>query len=157
MWGMPSYACRRRPNEEKMKLIMQRHLCPENIVNTQVPRTNPEVWELMSRGAQVADNATQRVQLMQAHALSSILEVINAVGNNTGGQTEDHLNTMTDATRLITMSFASLTQVRKELVRNSLGFPIAKFCSWETPVGEDVLFTDLGKKLKDKDEVHFKL
>ncbi len=69
------------------------------------------------------------------------------------GAAEDHLATMTDATCLITMSFASLTQVRKELVRNSLGFPIAKFCTWETVVGEEQLFVELGKKLKDKDDV----
>ena len=140
-----------------MKLLMERHLCPDNIPNMAIPRTNPKVWDLMNRGAQVADNATQKVQALQTHALSALLGIINAVGSNLGGATEDHLETMTDATRLLTMSFASLTQVRKELVRNCLGYPIAKYCTWETAVGEETLFVDLGKKSKDKDELHYKL
>ena len=149
--------CRRRPNEERMKLIMQRHLCPENIPNAAVPKTNPEIWENMPRGAQVADSAIQRTQSLHVHALSAVLEIINAIGNNSAGPTESHLATLTDCTRLLTMSFASSCQVRKELIRNHLGMPLAKFCSWETPVGQEHLFTDLGKKLKDRDETQVKL
>ncbi len=116
----------RRPNEDKMKSIMSKHLVPENVPNMCVPRTNTEVWDLMNHGNQVADNVTQQVQLMQVHALSALLEIINAIGSNTAGPTEDHLATLTDATRLITMSFSSLTQVRKELVRNCLGYLVKK-------------------------------
>ncbi len=95
---------------------MDKHLCPENVPNMAVPSTNPEVW---GRGHQVADNATQRVQTMQVHALSELLSIINLIGNSNGGLTETHLSTLMDATRLLTMPFASLMQVHKELIQNS--------------------------------------
>ncbi len=136
---------------------MSKHLCPANIPNMGTPKTNPEVWELMPRGYQVADNYTQKVQQILAHALSAILEIITAIGSDTGGSTESHLRTLTDAQRLVTMGFSWLTQIRKELIRNCLGFPIAKFCTWESLVGTDLLFQDLHKKLKDRDETTFKL
>ncbi len=62
-----------------------------------------------------------------------------------------------DASKLVSISFVSLLQVHKKLIRNCLGFPMAKFCSWDTPVGQDSLFTYLNKKLKDCDDIQFKL
>ncbi len=115
------------------------------------------MWDHLNRGQQVADNSIQRVQSLMAHGLSAIIGVINAIGSGTAGLTEEHLETLTDANRLVTMSFASMCQVRKELIRSAMGFPLAKLCTWETPVGQELLFPDLGKKLKDKDEVQVKL
>ncbi len=122
-----------------------------------VPRTNPEVWDMLNRGQQVADNGAQRVQSLMAHALSAIIEVINQIGSGTAGLTEEHLQTLTDANRLVTMGFSSMSQIRKELIRNALGYPLGKLCTWETPVGTELLFPDLGKKLKDKDDMQVKL
>ncbi len=122
-----------------------------------VPRTNPEVWDMLNRGQQVADNSTQKVQSLMAHALSAIIEVINQIGSGTAGLTEEHLQTLTDANRLVTMSFSAMCQVRKELIRNALGFPLGKLCTWDTPIGQELLFPELGKKLKDKDDMQVKL
>ncbi len=140
-----------------MKIIVEKYKIPENIPNMVIPKTNTEIWELMPRGTQVADNSVQKIQSVQVHALSALLAIIDAIGTGNGGCTETHLTTLTDLTRLITMSFTSLTQVRKELIRNSMGFPVAKFCMWDTIVGHNVLFTELNKKLKDRDDTQYKL
>ena len=103
------------------------------------------------------DNGTQKVQKMMAHALSVILNIINQIGEGQADMTEVHLQELTDATRILTMGFSNLNQVRKELIRNSLGFPMAKFCSWETPVGTESMFIDLSKMLKERDDTRFKL
>ncbi len=144
-------------NDDKVKLARQRHLVPENIPNMSVPRTNTEVWEALNKGQQVVDMATQRVQQSLAHALAAIFEMINAIGDGTAGSTESHLLGLTDANRLITDAFTSLSQVRKEQFRNALGYPIGKLCTWSTPVGQDLIFPDLGKKLKDGDDTRVKL
>ncbi len=89
---------RRRPNDERTKSLMDKHRCPANVPNMAVPRTNTEVWEILPRGQQVTDNATQRVQAMQVHALSALLSIINQIGSGNGGMTETHLSTLTDAT-----------------------------------------------------------
>ena len=151
------YFHRRRPSEEKVKQCTSAHPTTSNVPNMTVPRTNPEIWEMLNRGQQVVDNTVQRVQSYQAHALSAIIDIINQIGNGTAGLTEQHLRTLTNANRLVTMSFSTMSQIRKELVRNSLGMPLAKLCNWEVPVGKDLLFPDLGRKLKDKDEVQVKL
>ncbi len=130
---------------------------PDNVPNLVVPRTNPEVWEHLHRGTQMVDGQIQRVQLLQVNALSVILRIIDEIGTNRAGLTESHLEELTDANRMVTMSFACLNQVRKEAIRNAMGFPLAKFCGWDVPVGTDCLFPDLSKKLKEKDEVGFKL
>ncbi len=59
--------------------------------------------------------------------------IIDQIGNDTAGITESHLDELTDANCIVTMSFAYMVQVRKDLVRNALGYPISKFCTWETP------------------------
>ncbi len=138
-------------------MFLERYKLPENVKNLDVPKTNNDVWDLMHKGNQVVDAATQRVQRLMAHGLSVILGIIDQIGRDQGGTTESHLQELTDATRLMTMGFSSLTQVRKELIRNSLGFPLAKFCGWDTPVGREELFMDLPKMLKERDDTRYKL
>ncbi len=118
--------CRRRPSEEKIKAATCRNLFPENIPNLATLSMNPEVWELLNRGQQVADTATQRIQSFLAHGISAVIKIISAIGTDEGGSTETHLQSLTDANCFLTMSFTTLSQVRKELIRNSLGFPLTK-------------------------------
>ena len=46
---------------------------------------------------------------------------------------------------------------RKISIRNALGFPLGKFCSWETPLGQDSLFLELTKKIKERDDARLNL
>ncbi len=149
--------CSAKPKEERFKMMTTKYKVPENVPNLQVPRTNPEVWENLHRGTQMLDNQVQRVQLLQVNALSVILRIIDEIGTNRGGLTESHLEELTDANRMLSMGFSSLNQVRKEAIRNAMGYPLAKMCGWDTPVGSESLFPDLSKKLKEKDEVQFNL
>ncbi len=125
--------------------------------NLQVPKTDVEVYERMAKPQQIVDHGLQRVQSLQAAALTSLLLVIDAVGSGTAGSTESQLEAITGATRLITMGFGGLHQVRKDCVRNALGWPIARLCDWSTPVGTETLFLDLGKRLSEKDTTRAKL
>ncbi len=111
----------------------------------------------MNKGVQIVDLSVQRLQALQVAALSVILRIIDQIGSDSAGMTESHLEELTDANRLVTMSFAYMVQVRKDLVRNAMGFPVAKFCNWETPVGKDLLFPDLTKKIKERDDAHVNL
>ncbi len=137
--------------------MTSKHLPPENVPNLTTPKTNTEVWEALPKGVQVVDATVQRIQSLQAAALSIILRIIDQIGNDTAGITESHLDELTDANRIVTMSFAYMVQVRKDLVRNALGYPISKFCTWETPTSCDSLFPDLPKKMKERDETQLNL
>ncbi len=50
-----------------------------------------------------------------------------------------------------------MNQVRKEAIRNAMGYLLARFCNWEMPVGKDFIFADLSKKLKEKEEAQINL
>ncbi len=129
----------------------------KNIKNMVVPKTNAEVYELMSKGHQIVDAGVQRTQHLQLAALGSLLRILDLIANDNGGTAEDHLQAITDATRALTMGFTGLHQVRKEVIRNCLGWPLAKLCDWATEVGTENIFPELGKKLAEKDTTRAKL
>ncbi len=128
-----------------------------NIPNMQVPKTDADVWDVLERGSQIADNTVQRSQNLQAAALAAILNIVNSIGTGSAGMTEEHLEVLTDCVRMLTMGFSTLNQVRKEIIRNALQYPIAKFCTAEAPVGTETLFIDLTKKLSERDTTKAKL
>ncbi len=125
--------------------------------NLCTPRTNSEIWDNLNRGHQTVDVGTQRAQSMQVSALSVIIRIVDEISNDRAGPTEDHLIALMDAVRLMAMSHSSLNQVRKEAIRNAMGYPIARFCNWECVVGRETLFVDISKKIKDRDEAQWKL
>ncbi len=107
---------------------------PSNIPNLAVPKTNTEIWDGMNRGHQTVDLGIQRMQSLQANALTSIIRIVEEICRGRAGPTENHLEGLMDAVRLLSMAFSSANQVRKEGIRNALGYPLARFCNWECPV-----------------------
>ena len=101
--------------------------------------------------------AVQRVQSLQVNALSSIILIIEEICKEEAGPTEDHLDALMDAVRLMSMGFSSCNQVRKESIRNALGYPLARFCNWEFTVGRETLFEDVTKKIEERDKAYYKL
>ncbi len=148
---------RRKPDEEQHKVIREKYPLIENVPNLMVPQTDREVYENMDKGAQIADQAVQHSQRLQAHALSAILRVLNAIGHGNAGMTHEHTRLLTDATRLISGSFTSGHQIRRDIIRNSMGWPLARLCDWRTPVGTETLFPDLNRKLSENDTTRTKL
>lgn len=145
-------ALRRRPGEEAVNKLLKMYPRPANVPGLSVPRTNPEVWESMHRGAAIADGAVQRIQGIMARACSASLQLVDAVGGGDRSQVEDHLEEISDIVRGLSASFSALSQVRKDIIRNDLGDPVAKLCTWETKVGQEFLFEgDVGKAAKERD------
>ncbi len=151
------YICRRRPMDDRYKKMCKEYKAPKNIEFMQVPETNKDVWELMKRGVQIVDSTTQRAQHLIISTLSILVKLVDQVSNDTAGACVDHDVKISDAVTMLVMGQSYLSQVRKELVRNSLGYPIAKFCTWDTLVGASLLFDDLPKKLKEREESYLKL
>jgi len=47
--------------------------------------------------------------------------------------------------------------VRKDVLRNDTGEPLARLCTWDTTIGQDWLFVcDVTKKCKERAEDHYK-
>ena len=151
-------ALRRKPGEEATKKLLEAYPRPANIENLQVPRTNQDVWDSLRRGSAIVDGNIQKIQALLGRSCSATIQLIDQVGSGSGGTMESHLAEVTDIVRGICTSFSSLNQVRKDIVRNELGEPMARLCSWDTPVGADTLFEgDVGKMIKEREDGRAKI
>ena len=157
IYGAYLVCCREKPEETSHKKMCETYLPPANVENLQVPKTNVEVWELLHPGVKIVDASVQKIQSIQVAGLSAILKLLDNYGKDIGNLDEDQLQQLTDATNMACMAFSSMNQIRKDLIRNALGFPIAKFCVWDSVVGPDLLFPGLGKKVKERDETRINL
>ncbi len=137
--------------------MTESYKAPSNVSRLQTPKTNPDVWELLNKGHQIVDSSTQRVQSLQVGVMSAVTRMVDAITNDTAGPLSDYAQELTDVVTMHVMSFNYLSQIRKDVIRNALGYPLAKFCAWDTPVGADLLFENLAKRMKDKDETQLKL
>lgn len=83
-------------------------------------------------------------------SLSVLMRIIDAIGTSDAGLVEDYLERITDAVRLISMSFAQLTQTRRDVHRNAVGDPLTPLCIWGTDTPEFLYGTNLRQQLKEK-------
>ena len=144
---------RQRPNDEHLKELMQKYQRPSNVPNLEVPRLNNEVWELLRKGSVIVDSLLQKIQGLLSKAISIVLGIVDKIGSENGGNTEDHLMDLSNCLRFLGATFSLLNQVRKDIVRNDVGDPIARLCNWETAVGTSFLFDcDVGKKCEERDK-----
>ncbi len=111
----------------------------------------------MHQGHKAVDMGVQKVQNLQVNALASIIQILEEICKDQAGSTDQHLDALMDSVRLMSMAFSSCNHVRKEAIRNALGYPIARFCNWEFEVGTDTLFVDVAKQIEDRDKAQFKL
>ena len=146
---------RRQPNDKLLLDMIEKYPRPENIAGLNVPKTNDVVWDSMKKGPQVVDASIQKVQTVLAKALVPVIHMVNDIGS---GKTEnkpvsEYLTPLTDVFRLGSAAFSLLNQTRKDVIRNDLGYPTSKICSWKYKVGQTELFEDdITKKLKELKE-----
>lgn len=144
---------RRRPNDKKVLGLADKHSRPKNVPNLTVPKTNVAVWDRLRKGPRVVDAALQKVQAVLAKSMIPVLRVVEDIGAGKVQGATTFLEPLNDTVSLVSASFSYLNQARKEVVRNDLHDPIAKMCTWDTPVGVDKLFgVDVLKKAKEVEE-----
>ena len=149
---------RAKPSESKCKELIERYTRPANMDNLQVPKTNEDVYELMDKGPIIVDTSVQKNQLLLSKVLIILTQLFEAFDTDTRVMVRDHQEALEDALKMLISCFSGLNQVRKDVIRNNMGYPLSKMCTWEIPVGATKLFdVELGKKIKEKEEARFKL
>ena len=142
----------RQPNDKQLLNVIEKYPGPQNVPGLIVPKTNDAVLKAMKRGAQIMDAGIQKIQTVLSKALVPVIEIVDKIdsGQTKGQRVADFL---TDVVRLSSVAFSLLSQTRKDLVRNELGYPMSKLCNWMYKVGADQLFEDdLLKKLRELKE-----
>ena len=142
---------RRKPSLDFIDKICKKYARPGNIANMVVPKTNNDVWANMRKGPRIVDMELQKVQLTLLKGLGPLLSFINDISTGKAKQPQEYLESMNDALRLVTAAFSSLSQTRKDVIRNDVcDFSFAKLCMWDTPVGQMDLFgVDVLKKVDE--------
>ena len=151
------FALRRQPNDKMLLDIVDKYPRPQNIPNLTVPKTNDGVWDAMKRGPQVADAGLQKIQTVISKSLVPVISIIDNIGQPGGSDRPiaHYLEPLTDVVRLLSAALSLLSQARKDIIRNDMGYPISKLCNWKYKVGGDQLFEDdLMKKLRELKEQH---
>ena len=154
---MFTYICRCRPIDELYKKLIKDYKAPKNVERMQVPETNKDVWDMLKRGPQIVDSTTQKAQHLVVATLSIIVKLNEQIANDTAGSCAEHDEQLSDAVTMLVMCQGYLSQVRKDVVRNSCGYPLAKWCTWDTAVGPTQLFDNLPRKLKEREDTYLKL
>ena len=93
------------------------------------------------------------MQLFVSKALVPLIGIINESGLSNGDKAgKEIMSAVYDAQRLVIAAFNYGNQVRKEIVRDSVrDGRTVKLCSWDTPVGESLLFADIHKRVLEID------
>lgn len=140
---------RKKPGAELTEKLCKKYPRPENVENMRVPKTNDQVFSVMNKGPKYVDIGIQKAQLMLLKGLGPIITIIDDIGKGKKQPMETYLESCMDSLRLVTAAFSSLSQVRKDVVRNDVK-EMTKLCTWETPVGKEDLFgVDVMKKLDE--------
>ncbi len=63
------------PTEEHIKELKYKYPVVAKIPNLRIPRTDVEVYEQLDKGNQIVDQAAQRIQSLQAAAMTSLLHI----------------------------------------------------------------------------------
>ena len=102
------------------------------------PKTNELVVSAMRVGAKIVDNAIANVQSIFGKSISPLMNMMADTNNDELKNTPivKYLPELTDAAKLGSAAIALLNQVRKDNIRNELGFPASQLCTWATPVGD---------------------
>ena len=144
---------RKKPVDTSVTDVMKKYKKPANIKALKVPKTNAEVFDGMNKGPKVTDACVQKTQLMLSKALVPLITTVNDIGIGKADELAPKLEPLMDVIRLTAGALSQLSQVRKDIIRNDLKYPMAKLCTWETPVGDDWLFgSDVVKKVKEKSD-----
>jgi hypothetical protein len=147
---------RRRSNEDNIKKVMAKYPRPKNLTNLVIPKTNKDVLQALRKGTAIVDGLIQKVQMMLSKATVVFVKCIDDIGCNRAGSAESYLESLMDGQ--LSAAFSTLCQIRKDVIRNDLGEPMARLCTWDTAVGQQALFDcDATKKCKEGDESSYRI
>ena len=132
---------RLKPHDGSIKELAAKYPYPGNVPHLKVPKTNPDIVVDLWKGSQYLDLLIQKCQMMTSKALVPMLTLLDEMRNNPSKPISSFTGPMHDSLRLLTASFNCMSQARKDVVRNNFrDAKLAKLCTWETPVGSDLLF-----------------
>ena len=95
----------------------------------------------MWKGSLYLDLLIQKCQLMTSKALIPILRLVDDINTQPKRHISDYHESLHDSLRLLTASFNSLSQARKDVIKTTFhDSHVSKLCTWDTPVGTDYLF-----------------
>ena len=148
-----------RLDDEKIKEIGNKYLPPGNTKNVRVPRTNPEIWKLLSKAQRTRDIKLQRTHNIVTSMLTAsinLLSKVRTVRKNKGEVDLKSLeNTMTDITRLASACFTDISGIRRESMKSGISERFRPLCTKEDTESNSTEFLfgeNLNQRIKELGE-----
>ena len=106
------------PCTEKIKEVCERYPTPANTKNIVVPKTNNEIWKLLTKGQRLRDVRLQKTQNLITKSISASVSLLDSVrkAKKSGSKVDLKCveDTLTDIVRLTSACYSDMNNSRKE-------------------------------------------
>ena len=143
-------------SDVKIKEVCKKYPRPENSKNLRVPRTNLEIWKLLSKGQKAKDIRLQKIQNLTTKSAIASSNLLDELRNKKSMDNKQIKSVITDILRLNSAAFTELSLIRKESIKPGLTDQFKPLCNTSTEDtynSTELLFGEnLNQKIKDLSE-----
>ena len=132
-------------NKEKVKEVVEKHLCPQNTPNLRVPRVNPQVWRMLPAHAKTKDVQMQKMHMMMVKSVTitaKLFSVIIQQQKKGTIATKSVTPLITDLLRIGSAIYTDFSQQRREAVKPYLNDECKELCKPNEDSSTQFLFGD---------------
>ena len=96
----------------------------------------------------------KKVQTIMSKAMVPVFNMVSGIGDSTLKDTllQDYLTPLTDMMRLGFAAFSLLDHSCRDVIQNDMKYPTNKLCHSKHPIGQEDLFGDVPKMVKEMKE-----
>ncbi|XP_069129906.1 uncharacterized protein [Argopecten irradians] len=134
--------------------LKQLYKIPKNLECLLPPRTNSEVWGMVSPQFHGRDRLMQDLQELLAHSLTPIMFMIEKLRLKDLDMKEIQV-LLNNAVSLLCNLHYEMSVKRRFMLRSGIKHShLQSLCNSETPIGAELFGDNVAKRIKDLDEVH---
>lgn len=145
--------------EEKIQELGDKYLAPANSKNIRVPRTNPEIWKLLSKAQKSRDMKLQKVHNLVTKIITASVRMLHTLRTARKDGKEINMRdveaTSSDIIRLTSACYIDISSARKESMKSGITEKFRPLCTKDDNENQSTgfLFGDnLAQKIKDLGE-----
>lgn len=149
----------KKPSSDlRIKEVCEKYPKPENSKNLRVPKTNPELWKLLTKAQRVRDVKFQKTQNLITKSVIASAQLLDTLRTRpVSGKhaiSKESKTIVTDILRLTSAAFTEISSIRKDSMKPGLSDQFKPLCSTSSASeSTEFLFGDnLSQQIKDLGE-----
>ena len=147
---------RTKVTEDMTKTVTDKYHRPQNCVNLNVPKINPELWSKLKSSTRSVDIKLQQTQCLIMKAIIPLAQLVDKISGNCempAGDKRSCTGLALDTMRLLCFANGNMNQRRRDLLKPDLHEQYRQLCAPSNSVTDYLLGDDLEKQVKTINEV----